>query len=230
MGFWSNFLLIILYWEAFLWNHPPFWEMRISWTVFHHNLKDYNSFLLLSLLINVNLHFNQVSSCWWRLGYADCSFFYSCSILFQIFFLFVIRLWGMLWSLLLLLLFFFSGWTATPWMVRYCGISCFACHVGCLAIHVRPNYAIITGPLLPKFRFAHVCIILISLSDCSFNWFKTFFPRTLLPCSKAKGILFGLFCNWKLIAQCMLSPQMPILLPSIVTWLNCITCPFHAWP
>jgi hypothetical protein len=76
--------------------------------------------------------------------------------------------------------FFFSGWTATPWMVRYCGISCFACHVGCLAIHVRPNYAIITGPLLPKFRFAHVCIILISLSDCSFNWFKTFFPRTLL--------------------------------------------------
>jgi len=120
MGFWSNFVLIILYWEAFLWNHPPFWEMRISWTVFHHNLKDFNSFLLLSLLINVNLHFNQVSSCWWRLGYADCSFFYSCSILFQIFFLFVIRLWGMLWSLLLLLLFFFSqdgqpplGWSDT---------------------------------------------------------------------------------------------------------------------
>jgi len=107
-------------------------------------------------------------------------FFFPAPFYFRFFFFLLLGFEACCEACCLLLLFFFSGWTATPWMVRYCGISCFACHVGCLAIHVRPNYAIITGPLLPKFRFAHVCIILISLSDCSFNWFKTFFPRTLL--------------------------------------------------
>ena len=125
-------------------------------------------------------------------------FFFSCSILFQIFFFLLLGFEACCEAWCLLLFFFFSGWTATPWMVRYCGVSCFACHVGCLAIHVRPNYAIITGPLLPKFRFAHVFIILISLSDCSFNWFKTFFPRTLLSrrlclAVKQRVSCFGLF-------------------------------------
>lgn len=47
------------------------------------------------------------------------------------------------------LLMFSTGWSSTPWMVRYLGISCFACLAGCFTVHLCPNYAVITGQSIP---------------------------------------------------------------------------------
>lgn len=48
------------------------------------------------------------------------------------------------------LLYVFSGWSSTTWMVGHLGISCLARVAGFLTVHLCSNYAVITGQSLPR--------------------------------------------------------------------------------
>jgi hypothetical protein len=157
MGFCLNFVYIILFTRpgSFFLESCYFLRDRISWTIFCHNLKGFQLFFML----------------------------FFCSFLVWMFFLFIIRLWlfvklvGFCCARFLVTIFhvcgsyLFIAWFflrmdihpldgQIPWHILFC-LSCWLSHNTSLSKSCNHHRLV-----FPSFRFAYVCIILISLHDC----------------------------------------------------------------